>query len=92
MAIRNFLKDWGLESKAKILCSATNCSNTGRINSAVIFLKQYVDREMEYFPSRHQVYEKVLRSVFKHGLPQVTISPDVVFFSENIRENRNNLE
>ncbi|GBN29851.1 hypothetical protein AVEN_36680-1 [Araneus ventricosus] len=86
MAVWNILKDWGLESKAKILCSATNSSNTGRINSAVIFLKQYVDREMEYFPSRHQVYEKVLRSVFKHGLLQVTISPDVVFFRKHQRK------
>ncbi|GBM85065.1 hypothetical protein AVEN_201828-1 [Araneus ventricosus] len=85
MAVWNILKDWGLENKAKILCSAANSSNTGRINSAVIFLKQYADREMEYF-SRHQLYEKVLRSVFKHGLPQVTISPDVVFFRKHQRK------
>ncbi|GBM57269.1 hypothetical protein AVEN_58583-1 [Araneus ventricosus] len=64
MAVWSILKDWGLLEEAQILCSDANSSNIGRINSEIAFLKQYADREIAYFPAQHQMYEKVLRSVF----------------------------
>ncbi|GBM63558.1 hypothetical protein AVEN_3808-1 [Araneus ventricosus] len=77
MVFWNNLKDLVLEDKANVLCSDANSSKTGRINSAITFLRQHKDQEMTYFPSRHQMHEKVLRSVFEHGLSQVTSNPDV---------------
>ncbi|GBO06720.1 hypothetical protein AVEN_250630-1 [Araneus ventricosus] len=71
MAVRNVLKDWGLEDKAPILCSDTASSNTGRINGAITFLELYADREMTYFPCRHHIYELLLRSVFEYELSEV---------------------
>ncbi|GBL83458.1 hypothetical protein AVEN_220277-1, partial [Araneus ventricosus] len=66
MAVWSILKDRSLEEKAQILCSDTMNSNTSRINSPITFLKQYADRDMSYFRSRHQMYEKMQRSVFDH--------------------------
>ncbi|GBM32469.1 hypothetical protein AVEN_136045-1 [Araneus ventricosus] len=87
MAAWSIRKTFGLEDNAQILCSDPNSSNTCRINSAITFLKQYADREMAYFPSRHQIHEKVLQSVFEHGLSQVTSRLDVVFFKKKSEKN-----
>ncbi|GBM45488.1 hypothetical protein AVEN_210221-1 [Araneus ventricosus] len=91
MAVWNALKDWGLEDKARILCSDTTRSNTGRITGAIRFLELYADREVTYFPCRHHIYELVLRNVFEYELNEVTSSPKVAFFKK-IREKWNNLE
>ncbi|GBN15438.1 hypothetical protein AVEN_161867-1 [Araneus ventricosus] len=78
MAVWNVFKYWGLEDKAQILCSDTTSSNTGRINGAITFLELYADREMTYFPCRHQIYELVIRSVFEYELNEKKAIEDFI--------------
>ncbi|GBM76727.1 hypothetical protein AVEN_10940-1 [Araneus ventricosus] len=82
MAVWSILKDWGLEDKAQILCSDTNSSNTGRINTVEVS-KTVCGLRDGIFSISASDYEKVLRSVFEHALPQVISSPNVVFFKKS---------
>ena len=81
-SVFNSLEKWELKNKINALCCDTTASNTGRLNGACVLLEKNLGRDLLYLPSRHHIYELVLKAVFEQKLPHITTSPDVPLFKK----------
>lgn len=67
------------------MCCDTTALNTGRINGAATLIEQLLGKDLFLFPSRHHIFEVILRAVFEVKIPKSS-GPNVPLFGRFKKE------